>query len=190
MHTLVGAGPTATLIVLWLIIWLLVQTQDLVKDKPSEWLTSLLETGDFKKVSIWSVRRVLLAAVGLTYTTRSKTEESEKVWKLLRYTCEDTTKDGRKGLALTKRNQKPSVLVAFCCCDKTRWPEMTSRGKHSFWLKDAERKSTAVGKAWQQVTEAGSWETSAPFTQRKQGSELDVEEATNSEARPQWHTCS
>lgn len=36
MKTLLGAGSAVMLIELWLIIWLLVQTEDFVKDKPSE----------------------------------------------------------------------------------------------------------------------------------------------------------
>lgn len=34
MKTLFGAGPEVMLIVLWQIIWLLVQTQHFVRDKP------------------------------------------------------------------------------------------------------------------------------------------------------------
>lgn len=34
MKTLLGAGPEVMLIALWQIIWLLVQTQHFVRDKP------------------------------------------------------------------------------------------------------------------------------------------------------------
>lgn len=161
MKALLGAGPEVMLIALWQIIWFLVQTQCFVRDKPQGWWTSLLETGDFKKINIWFVRWELLVAFDHIYCKSSKKERSTEIGKL-RCTC----KIGRKRSALTKRTRNPSVSLTFCCCNQTPWPEMTSRRKRLFWV--PERKSIVAAEGQQQVTKSGSWENSALFTHRKQ----------------------
>lgn len=167
MKTLFGAGPEVMLIALWQIIWLLVQTQHFVRDKPQGWWTSLLETGDFKKINIWFVRWELLV-VFVTFTVSvAKRREVQRLGN-----SDALVKEVEKDQPWQK---EPRTLVChLLSVTVTKHRDQKWLPEESVWV--PEKTSIVAGEGWQQVTKSGSWESSALFTHTEsRESELGVE---------------